>query len=306
MSDYLNAAPYECPQRRRTGELVLSVVVLFGLLISYVPQVYRIIHKKNSDGFSPWFLLLGCLSATSSFLNLLILQWPVVRCCKTVSAGLCLENTLGIGQLGVQFIMFNVLFILYTVYFPPHKKVNAFVHNLHLICLPSRSFEWALTLLFGKIILGHLLVCTTMTAVLLAALGRGDQQGSASHWILVLWAGLLGILNVLLALIQYLPQLIETYLRKSVGALSIPWMLIQTPSTILLTVSIALRPTANWTSWIVYAVSAIFQSILLGQCIHYRYRAKKLGYSSFTVAERTPLLHASPDNTPARRTGNQL
>lgn len=105
-------------------------------------------------------------------------------------------------------------FILYTIYFPPYKKVNAFVHNLHLICLPSRSFEWSLTLVFGKIILGHLLVCTAITTILLASLGRGDQEGPASHWTLVLWAGLLGVLNVLLALIQYLPQLIETYLRK--------------------------------------------------------------------------------------------
>lgn len=105
-------------------------------------------------------------------------------------------------------------FLLYVIYFPPHKKVNAFVHDLHLVCLPSRSFEWALTLLFRKIIVGYLLVCTSVTIVLLAAFGRGDQEGAAGHWILVFWAGLLGILNMLLSLIQYIPQLIETFIRK--------------------------------------------------------------------------------------------
>ncbi|KAG0053489.1 hypothetical protein BGZ83_000970 [Gryganskiella cystojenkinii] len=189
--------------------------------------------------------------------------------------------------------MFNLLFVLYFIYFPPHKKVNALIHNLHLVCLPSRSFEWAITLLFSKIILGHLLVCTLLTIVLLAIFGRGDQEGAFGHWTLILWAGILGIINMLLSLIQYIPQLIELFLRKSVGALSIPMMLIQTPCTILLTVSIALRPEANWTSWIVYAFSSFFQIVLLGQCIYYRIRAKKMGYSSFAVAaERTPLLAA--------------
>jgi hypothetical protein len=49
-------------------------------------QHFRIINKKSSDGFSPWFLLLGCLSTSWSFFNILILQWRSVRCCAiTVS-----------------------------------------------------------------------------------------------------------------------------------------------------------------------------------------------------------------------------
>ena len=59
------------------------------------------------------------------------------------------------------------------------------------------------------------------------------------------------------------------------GALSIPMMLIQTPGAILITVSLALRPGANWTTWISYAITALLQIILLGLCLFYAYQIRK-------------------------------
>lgn len=79
--DYL---PEGCEPRHRTADLGLSLAVLAGLFLSYLPQHFRIIHSKSSDGISPWFMLLGCLSATSSLLNILILQWRVLQCCRYV------------------------------------------------------------------------------------------------------------------------------------------------------------------------------------------------------------------------------
>lgn len=49
-------------------------------------------------------------------------------------------------------------------------------------------------------------------------------------------------------MVQYAPQLLHTYRTKLVGALSIPMMLIQTPGSILMITSIALREGTNWTS----------------------------------------------------------
>ncbi|KAF9959599.1 hypothetical protein BGZ72_009329 [Mortierella alpina] len=259
-------------------------------------QHHRIVQKRSSDGFSPWFLLLGCLSTYSSFLNLVILQWPVIQCCKVVSAGLCLESTLGIAQLGVQVIMFHLIFVLYMIYFPPYKKVSAFVHNMRLLCLPSRSFAWSFSLLVSKIILGHILISTLFTMLLLSVVDPPNHQHEKSAWLLV-WAGFLGMTSTFLAMIQYIPQIIETYLRKSVGALSIPMMLMQTPGAILLAVSLALRPGANWTTWIVYAVTALLQATLLIMCLFYHVRAKRLGYSSFDSAESAPLLAVHRQST---------
>ncbi|CAO3569697.1 unnamed protein product [Mortierella alpina] len=288
----------ECTPRHNSYELALSILLLLGISLSYLPQHHRIIHNRSSDGFSPWFLLLGCLSTYSSFLNLVILQWPVLQCCKVLTAGLCFESTLGIAQLGVQVIMFHFIFVLYMIYFPPYKKVSAFVHNMRLLCLPSRSFAWSFSLLVSKLILGHILISTFLTCLLLSLVDppNPNNQHKKSAWLLV-WAGFLGMASTFLAMIQYIPQIIETYFRKSVGALSIPMMLMQTPGAILLAVSLALRPGANWTTWIVYAVTALLQAILLCMCLHYHLRAKRLGYSAFESAEAAPLLAVHRQST---------
>ena len=62
------------------------------------------------------------------------------------------------------------------------------------------------------------------------------------------WATFLGVSSALLATVQYAPQLLHTYRKKLVGALSIHMMLIQTPGGILMVTSIALRKGTNWTS----------------------------------------------------------
>ncbi|KAF9093237.1 hypothetical protein BGX29_010025 [Mortierella sp. GBA35] len=271
-----------CTPRHNKPELTLSIFVLIAIIVSYLPQYYRIFQKKSSDGLSLWFLILGSLSTTSSFFNIFVLQWGVIRCCSVVGPGHCTESILGITQLGVQFVMFNLIFILYMIYFPPHKKVSTFLRHqlLHcrLFCFPTRSFTWTLSILASKVLLGYFFVSTFITFTLIAAVGRGghdnDDHSSSRAWLLV-WAGLLGIIAAFLAMIQYIPQIIETYLRKSMGALSIPMMLIQTPGAILITVSLALRPGANWTTWISYAITALLQWILLGLCLFYAFQIRK-------------------------------
>ncbi|KAG0366264.1 hypothetical protein BGZ54_005589 [Gamsiella multidivaricata] len=127
------------------------------------------------------------------------------------SAGRCLESTLSIAQLFVQSVLFTLIFALYLIYFPPHKKINPLVRKCRLFCLPSRSFTWAISLLFAKIIAGNVVVSTVITTILLASVHNSIERHSA--WTLV-WAGFLGIASVLLTMIQYIPQILETRFRK--------------------------------------------------------------------------------------------
>lgn len=65
-----------------TTATVLSSLIIAGLLLSYAPQYIRIIRHKNSEGFSPLFLLLGATSSASSLGNIVTLQWGQVACCQ--------------------------------------------------------------------------------------------------------------------------------------------------------------------------------------------------------------------------------
>ncbi|GAA6025893.1 hypothetical protein JCM11491_001727 [Sporobolomyces phaffii] len=108
-------------QHNRTGE-ILSVCIVVGLVVSYIPQHYRIIRHRNSDGFSPLFLFLGATSSASSLGNIVTLQWGQVACCKYLTSGQCFESVLGIVQIFTQWFCFNLIFILYLLYYPLHAK----------------------------------------------------------------------------------------------------------------------------------------------------------------------------------------
>ncbi|KAG0343172.1 hypothetical protein BG004_005460 [Podila humilis] len=275
--------PEGCELQHRAPNLGLSLAVLAGIFISYLPQHYRIIRNKNSDGISPWFLLIGCLSATSSLLNIVILQQGVIQCCRYITAGQCFRNMLGIVQLGVQSLMFGLVFVLYVIYYPPYKKASNAVHKLNMnIILPSQSFEWTISVLFAKIVGGHFVLCGMITAILLYCGESPKENGGISNstgnngWILT-WAGFLGTSGILLAMIQFLPQIVWTFVRKSVGALSTLMLLIQTPCTIMLAVSLSQQRGANWSTWMVYAVSGTLQGILLTVCVAFWFISRQRG-----------------------------
>jgi PQ loop repeat len=96
----------KCPSEHDGVATGLAVFLLVGIVVSYLPQIVRIIVKKSSLGFSPWFLLLGATSSASSFLNVVALQWGLVRCCSMVSTSICAESMLGIAQVALQWLCF--------------------------------------------------------------------------------------------------------------------------------------------------------------------------------------------------------
>ena len=89
----------------------LARFILIGMLVSYLPQHYRIISRGTSEGISPYFVLLGTTSATSGFAAILTVEpsRQDIACCKSVETLQCLAGLLGIGQLGVQWICFSLM-----------------------------------------------------------------------------------------------------------------------------------------------------------------------------------------------------
>ncbi|GAA5926670.1 hypothetical protein JCM10213_002419 [Rhodosporidiobolus nylandii] len=116
----------------RTG-MILSLSIVVGLIISYIPQHARIIRSKNSEGFSPLFLLLGATSSASSLACIVTQQWGQVACCQYLSAGQCFESVLGIAQVFVQWFCFNLIFVLYLLYYPLSSKY------VRAVVLPASS-----------------------------------------------------------------------------------------------------------------------------------------------------------------------
>ncbi|KAI3481511.1 hypothetical protein L1887_56058 [Cichorium endivia] len=135
----------------------LSTFLCVGLIVSYLPQILRIVLNKSSQGFSPWFLLLGATSSASSFLNVVALQWGIIRCCPSVPGLECTESLLGIFQVGLQWLMFATVFVLFLIYYPADQRYE------RAIALPQREQT------------DHRVRARARKAARTAAKGRGSQ-----------------------------------------------------------------------------------------------------------------------------------
>ncbi|CAO3598241.1 unnamed protein product [Absidia cylindrospora] len=206
---------------------------------------------------------------------------------------------MGVFQIGLQWAMFSLVFILFLVYFPEDRKRT--LHrpsSLHLE-IPSTltatiSEEWKINLVIMALCLGHLAISFMISLLLLIFVGGPDESQLTN-----LWAGFLGIISMLLAAMQYFPQIYKTWKRKSVGALSIPMMMLQTPGTALFVYSLMVRPGTNWTAWITYMVTGILQGTLLTLCIVWHFRNKKLGFDDLdgSALPSTEQRHLPDENT---------
>ncbi|RKP10759.1 hypothetical protein THASP1DRAFT_10594, partial [Thamnocephalis sphaerospora] len=244
-----------CDTTHSVSHFVLGTFICIGMFVSYLPQHYKIISTASSEGFSPLFLLLGCLGAWSNVVNITVLQWDVMRCCTVVSFGTCLEHILGIIQIAVQWLMFVLVFILFMIYFPTRKK-----YIYQAMPRPLEGDGWRTSLLVAVLVTAHFTVCLLTTVLLLSANG-------ASHSQTRYWAGVMGVFSMFVATVQYLPQIWKTWCAKTVGALSIIMMMIQTPGSFVFAYTLAAREGTNWTTWITYLVSGCLQGTLLVMCI---------------------------------------
>ncbi|KIV94061.1 hypothetical protein PV10_05218 [Exophiala mesophila] len=124
----LSSSPPTTPLSPRCEEIshvsytnfALSLFILLGILVSYLPQHIRIIRRRSSYGLSPWFVLLGTTSGTCAFANILVLPKSRldVGCCRDVDGFACLAGLLGIAQVGVQWSCFTLILLLFLIFFP--------------------------------------------------------------------------------------------------------------------------------------------------------------------------------------------
>jgi hypothetical protein len=123
----------------------LSVVVVVGIFVSYLPQHLRIIIRRSSEGLSPYFVLLGTTSSTFAIANILTLpkSQADIECCYSISRFACIAGLLGIAQVAAQWGCFTLMsgahmYFTRTRFYVLTREKNASFPNL-------LSHPWART-----------------------------------------------------------------------------------------------------------------------------------------------------------------
>ncbi|KAL5338711.1 hypothetical protein BJX70DRAFT_191984 [Aspergillus crustosus] len=247
------------------SNFVLSILIVFGILFSYLPQLIRIVTLRSSFGISPYFVLLGTTSGTFALANVVSQQssLQVAVCCKDVSGLSCFSGLLGILQVGTQWISFFAILTLFVIFFPRETEPY----------LPESQEDgptYRTALVVAAICIVHSVI------MLIVTLAVGFRQPSS----LQSWSNFCGITAAILASIQYFPQIYTTLRLRCVGSLSIPMMCIQTPGALIWAGSLAARMgSEGWSTWGILIVTAFLQGMLLVLAVFFEYLGPNKGHS---------------------------
>ncbi|KAL8961798.1 MAG: hypothetical protein Q9193_001699 [Seirophora villosa] len=236
----------------------LSLFILLGILVSYIPQHYRIISRRSSEGISPYFVLLGTTSGTFAFANILTLpeSRADLACCSEISAFGCFSGILGVAQIGVQWSCFTVM---YEAELDPSADLYSNLPN-------SSTPSYRVALLVVAICISHILLTALVHLVFIY---RFPQHLRAC-------AEFFGVAGTSLAAVQYLPQIYTTWELQTVASLSIPMMCIQTPGSFIWVGSLAGRlGLAGWSTWGIFLVTGILQGLLLAMAVWFEIRNRR-------------------------------
>ena len=113
------------------------------------------------------------------------------------------------------------------------------------------------------------------------------------------WTNSLGLLGTTLAAIQYIPQIITTWKRQSVGSLSVPMMCIQTPGSFVFAASLAARlGPGGWSAWGLFILTGCLQGCLLGMSLVFWWRERMAAKKGAGRGVNGGLQEGSDERTP--------
>lgn len=270
MARLLSAASRQCQHLLDPNPVTVSLAafILVGILVSYLPQHHKIISRRSSEGLSPWWVLLGGLSSIAAIGNILVLprSRSDMACCKQVRGGECAAALLGVAQIGLQWSCFMFIVMLFLIFFPTEPSVDLSSSTASLTkSAPPKKRD---AVIVGSATLASLLAVGIISIAVVNSYPHHTQS----------WADTLGTIAGVLAMVQYLPQIYFTWRMGDVKSLSIITMLIQVPGAFLFAFSLWQRVGwEGWSTWLVYIVTGILQSVVLGLAITYYFRDRRRG-----------------------------
>jgi uncharacterized protein with PQ loop repeat len=208
----------------------------------------------------------------------------VLGCCgKGIGVFNCFAASMGVAQVGLQWGCFAVMSVFYhhpfsrylealiigrlalfLIYFP---RANPLEPAAPSSGLPSHKVAVAVTVA-AVLHFVAMAAASFYLSLLHSQSSTGDPNSpSPPSDVLVKWANFLGLQSMVVASLQYIPQLYTTWKLKHVGSLSIPMMCIQTPGSFVWAASLAFRQGTKWSSWATYVCTGVLQGALLAMCI---------------------------------------
>jgi len=266
-----------CPTDMGVFDYVLGWVLIIGTLISFLPQHLKIFELRSHAGLSYTSFSLGNVISFTTVVNYcaISIKSTFFCCGPDVSFLNCSGSLLAFTQLIFNYICQHIIIVLYMIYYDHEyaktqveekslyyetggqESINKeeFIEGTHY--QQVRFYCW-LQLAFQMIVISLLFFFIF-------------YYGLDSN-ILYIFGVIMMIITSIIACIQFIPQIIETYQHKDWGSLSFLMILLQAFGALLVGVNLA--PHGSWDLWTPYIVLSFMQFVLLVEGSYYSCRKR--------------------------------
>lgn len=217
-----------------------AVLITLGSLISYVPQIHKIVINKSVDGISQISLVLTNMGMFCLTMNSLIFTWTSIINHHWI-------EILPFVQIASSWLMVLIYYIIFLLYnFKKQKK--RFIYGLHY------------------------LTTYILFVIFLISLTIGEYESVKNQDnFFDIFARALGYCSAIINSVVYIPQIIEIYRKKSVGSNSFVMYFMQTPGNAIIILFQAVVYNGHISTWITYVIVFIQQTIVLLLMTYYHY-----------------------------------
>jgi len=240
-------------QERSIIAYIIGCFLIFGVMISYIPQHLAIIKRRSSQGISWITIFLANISTCSNTINAVLEQWDTLTCCFEFGFWKCNASLLSIYQISVGWFNSLLLFILVLLFFP--KEID--IRNKRVAII-----SWWIY------VVGLIFLSSGAGGILLYKEGSNSKVVSD-------YAFSFGIISTVAILCQWTPQIWKTWNAKEVGSLSIMMLLLQAPGSFIVVIFQGILYRESVSTWLTFLLTGIQQTILLILCLVFEFRRRQ-------------------------------
>eukprot|EP00732_Lithocolla_globosa_P005225 Lithocolla_globosa_v1_NODE_5266_length_1271_cov_11.250616.p1 type:complete len:300 gc:universal NODE_5266_length_1271_cov_11.250616:943-44(-) len=243
----------ECPGEMAYYDFVIGMIVFSFSILTFAFQHIKIWKRKSHVGLSFVWILFSVLGSVSNFTNYLITQYHESFECCTGDAYQCIANLLPLLNVLVLLVANLILLFQYNFYFD-------------ILWLRKMGFDEETKLrrtrLWTFFTLSFCLLCGIVTGMLAEFFTIYGEPLSYLGFILVTIAAVCMVL-------QWLPQIYETFKLKRLGSLSLLLVFLSGSMAWMPVYFMAL--TSPWYVWLPQLLAFVMAFILLVECMYYYY-----------------------------------
>lgn len=233
--------------------LGIGIFLIIGLVVSFIPQYYKIISSKSVEGISHWSQGLNNISCFCALFGAFMLDYHVFSNCH--NDPYCGRDLIPFTQLLFIWICLFINYILFIKYYN-----STFEHSIKEALLVYGFFSFYIFVF---------IICIGLTTLVLAANWENWEKHGK------LFGSVLNIMSSMITTVVWVPQIITTINLRHIGSLSLLSLLIQAPGSLFTFIFQVYISKSSWFVGAPYLVCFIFQLTLLTLGFIFEYRKKK-------------------------------